>query len=164
MKWRTCVKASWKQYLLIRATLLGGAGMLILVMASILLPVNQLSYWGFPLFIFSIGLVAGGMIPYRRLVQQERNPDEIILTKDDKLVYHRQGKKVGLIPLSMVDKIVYIDSQKNEGISLLIHRQLMGSERIIIYQKQQLQFLNGNIFLPHFSERTFKELINIVEN
>jgi hypothetical protein len=139
LKLRTSIKPELMRRVLFRGSFLGGFGVILMVASGAFLPVPVLSRWGMPIFLLSIGLIAVGMLPYRKLTRLEKNPDEIIISKDEQLVYLRKGKVVFTAPLSSINSCTYVDDESHYGIKITLKE---GQE----------------YFLPYFSERARSQI------
>lgn len=132
---RSAVSTQIKKSTLFRGTLLACIGMLILIGGSVFLSREQLSVYGFLLFIGGIAFVTWGMIPYRRLSRIENSPREIHV--DEKTwSYHVKGKKTMEIPRDSIKSINYFSHPSRYGICL----RLKNSQQV---------------FFPYFTERSF---------
>lgn len=134
------VKPDVKRRTLFRGTLLAGIGAFTLLFSGAFLPVSTLKIWGLPIFFVSIGLIAVGMVPYRRLCHCEENPDKIVIGQDEVLRYFQENKEVANLPFSAIDKITPVD----------------GGIKIALKTGQSL-------FFPNFSPRSCQTLKQTLE-
>lgn len=139
-------------------------GIIGLLIAGIFLPVSTLQELGFFIFLFSIGLIAFGMLPYKRLSRLQLNPNRIIFNHLGYLEYYSEGNKQLTIPIESILKIAYED-RVIYGISVwikhpclnpvIVHKEFKGLNRM----RLEGRALSGaDFFIPYFNERAFKEV------
>ena len=164
-KWRTSIKPAYKWRCVLRASFFGGIGVIILVAAGSFMPVAQLSIWGLPLLLIAGALITWSMLPYRRMTRLENAPDELWVNSTGDLVYAKQSTPIFTIPRSTIDKVFYIDKPKNYGICIGIKSPTPEKVRVHnpgfnfqAFRKSSIHTYGCDIFLPWFSERTFQEL------
>lgn len=129
-----------KQKTLFRGTLLAGIGASLLLFSGVYLPVSTLKTWGLLIFFMSIGLIAVGMVPYRRLCQQEENPNKIVIGQDEVLRYFQGNKEVANFPFSAIENINHVD----RGIKISLKS-------------------GQSLFFPNFSHRSYQTLQQTLE-
>jgi hypothetical protein len=139
LKLRTSIKPDLMRSVLFRGSFLGGLGVILLAATGAFLPVPILSRWGIPIFLTSMGLIAVGMLPYRKLTRLEKNPDEILISEDEQFVYRRKGKVVFAIPLSSINSCTYVDDASHYGIEITLKE-------------------GQKYFLPYFTDRTRSQI------
>lgn len=160
-KFRSSIHSALKRYSLLKGSLIAAIGIIPLILAGTLIPAAQLAPWGMILFLFGIGMVALGLIPYRKLCRLELCPDELIIDADNSLTYLKQRKLLVTIPSENIDKISYIDDPYHYGIALTFNSPT--TKKIAIHdvrmgRKHLRKGQNEDLFLPYFSKRTYKEL------
>ena len=157
VKLRSSIKSSYKRYVLFRGTLIAVIGALLIVMSGIYLPVQEMRIWGLPALVVGVGLIALGLLPYRRLSRLEDKPNEIILL-DKEFQFFTKGKKVFTIPYASIDKIDHMDNRCCYGIALWIKKS--PEQKVIVHDKKASfsKKQNGDIFLPNFTERSYEIL------
>lgn len=77
VKIRSSVCSQLMKSTLLKGTFLAGIGILIIVLAGIFLPLQDMTIFGLPLYALGCGLIAFGLIPYRRLTALEKSPNEL---------------------------------------------------------------------------------------
>lgn len=153
LKLRSSVKSSLKRYTLIRGTLIAGLGALLIVVTGIYLPVQEMQIWGLPILIMGLGLIAFGLMPYRRLSRLENSPNEVILF-DDSFQFFSKGRKIYTVPFSSIDKTSLIDNGTDYGIAIWLKKS--PEQKVIVHDKKLAYARKGcDIFLPYFTERSF---------
>jgi hypothetical protein len=130
-----------------RAVLYGGAyagiGGGLLLYAAIYLPLEALESWGWLIFLVAIALMLWGLLPYRRLKQQQLSPDEIEVTGDGRLLYHSKNASCEVAAIAEISALKFQQSWRSYGIE--IHSKRVDNKEAII-------------FLPFFSQRSCKEI------
>ena len=164
-KWRTAITSTFKRQCVLRASLGGGLGVMILVGAGSFLPLQFLESWGLPLFFASLGLITWSMLPYKQLVQLENKPDELWLNTKGDIVYAKKGIPTFTVPQNSLEKMFFIQKTNEYGICLSIKQHPREKVRIhnpnfdyATINHKNLRKYGCDIFLPFFSERTFKDL------
>lgn len=138
---RSTVTNEEKSKQLRQGTLIASVGVLFMAFAGIFFPQPMLAKWGLVIFFFCFVCLAG-LLPYRRLTKLESKPDEIVVMGGDVIQYWSGGKKILAI------------SQKNiAAMSYYCHG-------IRIQLKCEKQ---ATLFFPHFSKRSFEEIVDLVE-
>jgi hypothetical protein len=108
---RTHITPGLLRFALFRGTLMGGIGAAILLFSGIFLPPALLQGWGFFLFMLSIGLIAWGLIPYRRLKRLETNPNRLILDSEGAIHFLAKGKVLQSIPREAVKSLRWVEKR-----------------------------------------------------
>lgn len=164
-KWRSSIKPTYKWRCVLRAALVGGVGIILLVAGGAFTPVHQLSLWGLPLLLLSGGLITWSMLPYRRMVQLENAPDELWINSRGDLVYAKKSTPIFTVPQQTIEKIFYIEKPSIYGICLHLKPSLSEKVRIHYtsfdfrsFRKNSVHLYGCDIFFPLFSDRTFREL------
>lgn len=125
--------------MLFLGSILAILGALLLLYSGIALPVETLKKWGVLLFLISLGLIAAGLIPYRRLQRLELNPDQLVILEKG-LIYKRAGVQEWQLPFDSIQSIDYVDNPWRYGILLHVEN-------------------SWDIFLPYFTRRSYEELL-----
>lgn len=125
--------------MLFLGSILAILGAALLLYSGIALPVETLKKWGALLFLISLGLIAAGLIPYRRLQKLELNPDQLVILEKG-LIYKRAGVQEWQLPFDSIQSIDYVDNPWRYGILLHIENR-------------------WDIFLPYFTKRSYEELL-----
>lgn len=164
-KWRTTIRPGYKLRLVLKASFGGGTGIACLVGVGAFMPLELLKVWGFPVLVAASTLIAWSMLPYRRMTRLENNPDELWTNSNGDLVYAVQKSPIMTIPLGAIDKCFYIDKPQDYGIAIAIKPH--PSQKIRVhnsgldfraYQQATVLRYGCDIFLPFFSERSFKNI------
>lgn len=162
-KYRSSIHTPLLQKALMRGSFLAGIGALALL-AGTFLPPENLKIWGPFLFLFSLGLIGWGLIPYRRLKRLETEPHEILITKD-RLLFCWRKKPAFSIPLKRIKKAVFISSGDVYGIGISLEDASLSyvqalDEKFDIthFQQHSIKKYGCDLFLPYFSQRTFEAL------
>jgi hypothetical protein len=162
---RTSIKPQIMRRTLFKGSLLALSGVLTLLISGIFLPKEQLQYGGFLFFLFGIGCITFGLLPYRRLSAMELKPDELIANEREDLEFWSKGKKRFTIPCSIIDKIDYIETNHTYGLALWLNPSTQQPIRIhdpyfnIHSLPEQTQnAAKSSLFLKFFSKRSTEEL------
>jgi hypothetical protein len=123
-------------------------------------------HWGWLLYLISIGLITAGMLPYRRLVKLQLNPEELYLTENHEVIYFSKKRKLLTLPLEAVDFWEYVDTWNRYGIAVKLKSPLR--RPVIVHQLEEVENLrkrslsNGmsDLFFPYFSNYVCEELKN----
>jgi len=148
-----------------RGTVLGGSGAFLILMGGTLMPLEFLSLWGIPFFLVGLFFISIGLLPYRKLARLQLTPHEIHY--DGKcLVFHKQGKPLFQVFLPSIDKISYLEREHLYGVGIWLKKPI--GEKVKVLQSHfnfsafiadsMHRFEGCDLFLPFFTERTFKEL------
>lgn len=166
MTLHSSIKPSLKKKIMFRGTLISAIGLIPMFYGSLYLDVPTLSYWGVPIFFGSLGMIAVGMLPFKRLTFLENNPNKLTINDNDGFIYSHKGKKTLTIPISAIDNISYYEKNSMYGVALslkkdledkiVVHNQSFDFARYSNYSKKHYQC---ELFLPYFSRRAFKELL-----
>lgn len=124
---------------LIDGFLLALIGIVFIVFGAIFLDADDLSTWGFLVFVPAILLIGCGLVPYKRLKRLSEKPETLTISQEGNLIY----KNRVLIPLEDIENVFYIDTSKIYGIG--------------IRTKTKRSF-----FFPYFSQRSYDELVGWV--
>lgn len=139
----TSISPAHKRKVLFRGTLFAIIGLMPMLYASLFLDVKALSAWGWLNFVWGIGWIAAGMIPYKRLSKLERTPNKIVLSQDGSFRYC-----VGDAPVLNL---------KAEAISDVSFTEQRGAGGATVVTKE------GKCFhLPFFNQRTCSEISQII--
>lgn len=144
---------------LFRGVAFAGAGLFILVLAGAFMPVGELRIWGYIIFGLGIGLIAYGLVPYRKLSQLQMRPNELCLTGENSLDYYTLGIRRIKMPIRSIEQIKYAD----EGILVWLKNPV--PEPVIIYEKLsglkkirkdgQRFGPHASFFFPYFNKKSF---------
>jgi hypothetical protein len=147
----SCIYPRLMRRTLFKGLILALLGITLLLYAAVELPPPRLQLLGPPLFLLSMGLITYGLLPYRKLTQLEKKPDQISLTPMSELEYYSKGQKQLMLPLKEILKITYCDSPINYGIEIWLTPELSGSTYKPAY-----------VFY-YFSKRSYLELLCWIE-
>lgn len=163
-KFYSSIKPEMKRSMLLRGSVIAGIGALIIVVTGTLLPLEQMEFWGWPIIIFSLGLITLGLLPYRRLCALEDNPNVLVMTEDGIVYYHRQRKRLTL-PKDAIDKLEYLHDQNLYGIGIwlkkdpehppIVHDPFFNANS---HQKKAKILFKSDLIFPFFTERVFKQI------
>lgn len=165
MIYHTQVKPELKRSKLLRGSVIAGVGALILLIGGAAVPPSQLHVWGWLIALVSFGLIAIGMIPYRRLCRLEERPAKLVINDVNELIYiHNDLKKI-TIPYEIIEKMEYFEDGNIYGIGVWIKKDAAKKIRVhdplFDYQRRQKQAkkrFGCDLFLPFFSKRTLGDL------
>jgi len=166
VKLYSSVKPSLIRWMLFRALLLAGAGVLLLAYSGSFIPPQQLSVWGIPILLVGGALIYIGMVPYRRLVRVQDAPNELIVIGEKYLQYVERGVRQFSVPVVSIEKIAYRDSGGREyGLAITLKEPL--PEKITVhnprldilkFQKRSQKRQGCDLFIPYFSVRAYTRL------
>lgn len=160
----SCIQNSFKQRKLLKGTLLALIGAGAMVCAGTGIGAEKLSQWGWLIYSAGFGLIAWGLIPYRRLSSLEMQPHRLVINSSGDWLFSYKGKLLLGISGEALDRISYSQSAKNYGIKVHLKRPI--TEKIKLYSQglalRQIRTLarthNCDLFFPFFSKRTFMQL------
>lgn len=133
-----------KRRTLLKGTVFAALGALLLLWGGAGLDLPTLSKWGWLIFLVAIGLIALGLIPYRRLNRLENNPYELRVDNQAITLLH-QGNKLFAYPIDAISRVGYYKRDDLYGIKIWLKEGL------------EKKHYGADIFLPYFSERSYKE-------
>jgi hypothetical protein len=165
LKLRSSIHTPLMKSVLMKGSLLAAIGVSLLTYGGIFMPVEELNFWGFPLFLVGGGLITAGLLPYRRLRSLERKPDEL-LYNNESLQFVAKGARCLTIPLSSIARTAYMERGLNYGIGVWFKNPLP-AQIVVHNNKFSLKRLQGthktyecDLFFPYFSERSYNQLID----
>ena len=142
-------------------------GILGLLYGGIYAHLAELQFWGFTLFILSIGLITMGMLPYRRLTRLQLKPNELCMVAPDQLEYYSKGRKLLTIPLQSIDHFGYVNRYLVYGVTVwlkpdpkdpvLVHQ---GRSEVDVLRYKGQKLAGADLFFSYFNQRSFQELID----
>ncbi len=115
-------------------------GGLTLLAVGGILPEPALENFGILAFIFGIGMITWGLIPYKRMKQLEEEPYSVTATPHDLYIDLKKGEPIK-IPHAAISALSF---EEGKGITI------------------ELREPQKELFLPHFSKRSFEELEEIL--
>ena len=163
---RSSISSNLHKKILFRGSFLSFLGFFPLLYGSLIMDAATLSTWGIPLFFLGISLIMFGMIPYKRVTELQKHPNEIHLIDDITIRYDHLGKKTMTIPLSAIESVEYLEKERIYGIKL--HLKKCPKDKVIVHDPRfsMQRFENASrknygcdLFLPYFSKRGFDKLI-----
>lgn len=167
---RSAIIPSTMQHTLWRGTILGIAGAACLLVPGIFMPLDVMQVWGFPLFIAGIGLIAFGLIPYRKLKKLEENPNRIIL-EETSIGYAAGGKLLFTLPVEAIDRVAFLENTSSYGICITLKSPLPAKLRgedsrfdLVDFRAKSLSKHGCDLFLPYFSRRAFETLTDYLDS
>lgn len=159
MKLRSSVKPEFARKMLFRGTLLAGIGVALLAFGGAFIPASSLGQWGLILFFVALGLIAWGLIPYRRLLQLEVKPNELVIDQKSIAVTFKR-KPTLIIPISAIQEVRYLENREIYGIQICLKKD--AAKKVMIQDPQfdpsSSQKYECDLFLPYFSKNSFNEL------
>ena len=164
MKIHSSIRPELKKQVLMRGSIFAGIGALLLLLTGAFLPLSLLKYWGWLIFLMSMGLITLGLLPYRKLTRLEKVPQAIEIEKDRMVVYS-DHKLLMAIPFSTIQNLEYIDKEGDYGIGIWLKHPI---EEKIILKSDKFDILNYtnlsrrkfgcDLMFPYFSKRGYEEL------
>jgi hypothetical protein len=159
------IKPSLMKKTLFKGTFIAFLGMIPMFYSTLYLPPSILSYWGILIFFVGLGMIALGMLPYRRLTFLENHPNKLSLINNEGMIYFQKEKKTFTIPFSAVEKMVYVEEGSFYGISICLKQT--PHEKIIVhnpsfdmnrYQKYSRKWYQCDLFIPYFTKRSYDQI------
>lgn len=148
IKIRSSIDPQFKRKILLKGTFLASCGAL-LWLAACFMPPALLKHWGLPIFLLGSGLIALGLIPYRRLTQLEVIPNELVLDKNA-LHYFQKKRLVFSIPINDMQQMFYVEQRGKYGLAVKLK--------------------DYDFFFPYFSksscktfQQEFEEVIEVLD-
>lgn len=143
IKIRSSIAPKFKKKVLFKGTFFGACGAALLL-SSLYMPPEQLSRWGLPIFVIASFCMAYGLIPYRKLMQIDQNPNVLALGKDS-LYFFSQQRVLFSTPLSHIRKMFFMEHQGKEGLAVEL-------QQLPHISSSAIESLNDNtLFFPHFT-------------
>jgi hypothetical protein len=166
----TSIQSDFKRRILLRASVLGGIGALLLVGGGAFIPPAQLALWGVPLVLLAIILIAGGMVPYRRLCKLELSPDRLEVT--DVLLLFRKERLALTIPFEAIESLSFVQTSSYYGVRIGLKPHPAQKLRIHLPLGNAALRRGGgkkgeihwDLFLPFFSRESVLQLQTRLQN
>lgn len=128
---RSVVSPELIRQVLLQGSLLALAGGFILLFGGMFIPVDVMQKWGWFVFLCGLGLIAMGMIPYRRLV---RDVSTIRITED--AVWIEKGRVTRRIGLERIQSVRYekggIVFELKDGNHVFVGHYSVGSFHLLL--------------------------------
>ena len=168
---KTSISTPLLRHTLFLGMLLASLGILGLILASVYIDLADMRRWGWLVFLICLGLITIGMLPYRRLVRVQMNPNELHLVDSNHLQYYSKGRSLLTLPFNSIAKVDYIDKKTLYGIAIWLKPP--PNQPVIVHQcrkmvdalRQQGQRLaEADLFFPYFNQRAFQELVEWQKN
>jgi hypothetical protein len=166
---RSSISSQLLKTTLFRGFAIACIGLLVLLVAGSLFPVDFLHTWGWILFLLGLGCITYGMLPYRSLSRLQMKPDELILLDSNHIAFSRRGRKLLTLPIQSIAHISYISHPQLYGIAMRlktapidpirIHQSSKEIERI----RRQGDMHHADLFFPYFNQRGYNELLEWTE-
>jgi hypothetical protein len=147
---RTTVSNELLHQALFKGTFFAAIGCFILIFASVALPVKVLAPWGWAFIVLAVGLIAYGLIPYKKLSRLQLHPHKLILTEDT-LTYQKK-EPILTLPLISVERFEFT----GDGIGVILKSP--PKEPVRLFTKKIPQKKGMDLFFPHFGKTAFKHL------
>lgn len=128
----TTVKPHLYRKALLKSTLAGLLGALILVCATLFLPIQELEFWGPILGLIALFLIGFGFRPFLKIKKLDSKPIALRLGKD-----HIYWKNISIVTKN-IESLRYIESE-DYGIEITSKA-------------------GQKLFLPYYSKRTYEEV------
>lgn len=161
LKLRSSIHSDFKKKALFKGSLVGGFGILAMLYGSLYMGAESLGVWGFLIYSMAFGCIADGMIPYRKLCTLEQNPHLLTFTEDGDIDFYFKGKLALSIPDSAIESFLYRRTSSSYGVVLALKNACPKPIHIhgkFGYRISRVIFRHPNLFLPYFSEHSFKLL------
>ena len=143
---RSSISAQFLKKILFGGFAIAFPGVLILLLPGIFMPQLTLQHWGWVFYLMGLGLITGGLLPYRRFSRLQLKPNELIVDDLNQIVYCSKGKKILTIQLQSVSKMSYVDHPRHYGIliwlkpmpiaPIVIHQSVKEAERLRLQGRQ----------------------------
>jgi len=159
------IKPVFMRAALMKGSLTAGSGVLLLAYCGTFIPADTLQVWGIPILLVGGLLITAGLLPYRKLCSMESNPSELVVVDGEFVQYIAGGKQVYSIPIESIDRYNYVDTDKEYGIAIHLHKEIL--KKIIIHnrkfnmelhQRDSQQKYGCDVFVPYFSRRAFTRI------
>lgn len=139
---------------------IAASGAFLLIIGGTLLPLSLLKTWGIPLFAAALFLIAIGWLPYRRLQRLALSPHALQFD-GNYYWFVKSGKPVFKIPDISIKHMGYVENGEIYGLAIYLKKPI--EEKVTILQEridlQAFQFQDCDLFLPYFTEKTIKCLL-----
>ncbi len=132
------ISSACKRKALFRGSAFAGVGFLLLGTTGVYGTVSLLQSWGVWIFGLSIGAIALGLLPYRRLCQLETCPHRITIEPEIWTVVI--PKKTVRFSPKAIQAVRYVEAKRLYGITLTFHSG------------------QSDLFLPFFSREAYEQL------
>ena len=146
-KLRSTIKPKLKKNLLLKGTFFSFIGVFIWLVCSVFIPVYDLNYTGWLIYMVGGAFIVFGLLPYKKISRLENNPSEIIVSQDEYLYAFVGGALLIKISLDNIEALKFIDRKNDYGISI--------SLKTPVLEKSE-------VFLPFFSKVSFSELYEVI--
>lgn len=131
-------------------------GVLTLVGGGIFLPEKVMAKWGFWIFLFGLGLITWGLLPYRKFVRLQSKPNEIRLFEQE-LQFWANNECRLIIPLHQIKRAEYV-TDPHKGIELTLD-QLNNLDLTGLSKYQVgIDHKRNTIIFYYFTQRSLIEL------
>lgn len=159
---RSAITSELHKKILFKGSFLSFLGFIPLLYGSLRMDAATLSTWGIPLFFLGISLIMFGMVPYKRVTELQKHPNELHLLDDRTIRYDHMGKKTMTIPLSALERVEYLERDGIYGIKLYLKKSpekklIVHDPRFSInrFENASRKKYGCDLFLPYFSKRGF---------
>lgn len=134
---------------------------MLLLLAGAFIPPYYLSTWGTLTFAFSLVLIAWGWLPYKRLSQLQKQPEQIIVDMSS-LSLEKSGKQIFSIPLKQIKRCGHVDGLETYGICLWLRKPSSVKRRPKWLRSRGSP--SCDLFIPYFSHRSYAQLAEVLEH
>ena len=165
------VRPELKKRVLLYGTAYAALGALLVLISGLFLPPFWMQYFGFPLLIIGILVIAWGLMPYKRVTRLETQPHELVVTDDQNLHYAVSGQHVLTVPLQAIERLSFCDENVDRygialdlksGMSELVALKKPGTS-VVSYLASMRRRYACDLFFPYFSQRSYRELTGSIE-
>jgi hypothetical protein len=145
-----------KHQALKKLLLLAAPGALFLVISALFIQSQSI---GFIIFCSCLLMITWGLVPYRKIIQLERTPHKIFITKDT-LAFFMKGREMFQIPTKDITKAEYQDDLKLYGIKAFL-KDSSSLPRSHLGWHQQSKKIGCDLFFPYFRKNHAQEINNL---
>ncbi len=158
---RSAIKPSLKEGTLKKGGWIAAAGAIAILLGGTLLPLTYLKFWGLPIFLSGLILIAIGWLPFRRLQRLEIKPHSLEYD-GEYFLFVKDGKPLFRIPKKSISMLKYVEEKDMYGVGIWLKKPI--EEKVAVLQKR---FMNESVyqtggcdlFLPYFTENSVKLLL-----
>lgn len=161
---KTTVSSKILKKSLFQGSLVAVLGLSFFFYGALHLSVDTLEKWGLLLWGAGFLCITLGLLPYKKLLKFQLEPDRLIISEGDTLDYYVKEKKILSIPLSSIQSLHYIDAPLY-GIALLTHENSVKNIRVYHGLKKAKQIrkegklYHASLFFPYFNRYAFQKLL-----
>lgn len=147
---------------LYRGSIVAAVGAFLLIFAGTSIPMMELSHVGWLIFLVGGSMIAFGLIPYVRWRALQNQPNHLLLTWEDSVIFSQKGKELYRVPLSAIDRIEYYEKKQVYGVRVWLKEEESVQWASNINEKRYLADMQKihhcDLFFPFFSRRAYFKL------